>query len=78
MSPHHSGHREPTVDVWKEFGSTVEVLVDDVAGQGCSVDRKEHEVGSAAEIDISHSRELVSIRAVNEPIRVEALWHILA
>src|SRR5262245_42199487 len=78
MSPDHGRHGEPAVDVREELGATLEILVDGIATQRSPVDLEENEVGSPMEVGVGHSRKLVSIRAVNEPIGIEPLGDVHA
>lgn len=77
MSSHHGSHRQTAIDVREELRSPFEVLVDHRAGQRGRVDLEDDKVGPAAEVALGHLRELMRIRAVNEPVGVEGLGHLL-
>ena len=77
MSSHDGSHRKTAIDVREQLASPLEVLVDHRAGQRGRVDLEDDKVGPAAEVKVGHPRELMRIRAVNEPVGIEGRGHVL-
>ena len=61
----------------EELFSTVQVLVNNVAGQCSSIDLEEHKIGSPPKVEVGDSCELVRVRAVNETVRIESRGDVL-
>ena len=64
------------IDVRKQLGPSLEVLVDDRAGQPRTIDLEQHQIRSSSKEPVGNGANLVDIRAVNEPFRLEGFWRI--
>jgi hypothetical protein len=78
MHPQDSRHWERAVDVRKELGPTFKIFIDHVCDQRRPVDFEKDKVRLPPTIEIGHSRELMSIGAVDETIGAEGFRYVVA